>query len=72
MVKQTDLMTRSEAAQYLGVQPGTLALWASRGRYRLPFIKVGRLVRYRRNDLDRWLLRRTVGGGDMEVNDGRA
>lgn len=50
------LMTREEAARYLGVAAGTLAVWACTGRYDLRPLKVGRrLVRYRRSDLDRFL-----------------
>jgi len=58
------LMTREQAAAYLGVKPQTLAVWATVKRYRLPFIKVGRLVRYRRAELDAFLARRTVDTGD--------
>ncbi|MHC4698246.1 MAG: helix-turn-helix domain-containing protein [Planctomycetota bacterium] len=54
------LLTRQQAAAYLGVTAGTLAVWACTRRYDIPFIKVGRAVRYRRADLDRWLADRTV------------
>jgi len=50
-----ELLTRDEAARYLGLKPQTLAVWASTGRYELPFIRAGRYVRYRKQDLDRWL-----------------
>lgn len=56
------LLTRQQAAQYLDVTAGTLAVWASTRRYDLPFVKIGRKVRYRPEDLDRWLEARTVGG----------
>lgn len=52
---QERLLTRQQAADYLGVQPGTLAVWASTGRYKLPMLKAGRLVRYKRSDLDAFL-----------------
>jgi len=55
------LLTRQEAANVLGVKPQTLAVWASARRYDLPFIKVGRCVRYRMSDLQSFLDRRTVG-----------
>jgi excisionase family DNA binding protein len=45
-------LTRDEAAAYLGIKPQTLAVWASTGRYGLPFVKVGRSVRYKLVDLD--------------------
>lgn len=55
------LLNRDEAAAMLGLKPTTLAIWACTGRNSLPYIKVGSRVRYRRSDLDRWLLDRTRG-----------
>ena len=60
------LLTRDEAAKYLGVASQTLAIWAMNGRYGLRFIKVGRLCKYRRTDLDKWLASRTVGDAVSE------
>lgn len=55
------LFTRKEAAAYLGnIKPQTLAAWASIGRYNLPFVKIGKSVRYRKSDLDAFLAERTV------------
>lgn len=48
-------LTEPEAAQYIGVAPATLTQWRCTGRYDLPFLKIGRLIRYRRSDLDAWL-----------------
>lgn len=59
-VSRPELLSRPDAADYVGVKPQTLAVWASTGRYGLRFIKVGRLVKYRREDLDRFLAERTV------------
>lgn len=68
------LLDRPHAAAYLGVTPRTLAVWACTGRYNLPYVKVGRKVKYRRIDLDAWLTERTVGRGRVvkegEVRDG--
>jgi len=55
------LLTRREAAEYLGLKPQTLAAWHTNRRYSLPMVKVGRSVRYRVSDLDRWLANRTQG-----------
>lgn len=57
---QSPLLTRAEAAEYLGVKVQTLALWAGTGRYSLPFVKVGRLSKYRQSDLDEFLTRNTA------------
>lgn len=51
----SDLLNEAAAAAELNVAPGTLSVWRSTGRYKLPFVKVGRLVRYRRADLQAWL-----------------
>lgn len=58
----TDLIDEREAAQILNVSPGTLSVWRCTGRYGLPFVKVGRLVRYSRKSLDAWLAGRTQQG----------
>jgi len=50
------LLTRREAAAYLGVAEQTLAVWKCTGRRTLPFVKIGRLVRYRKADLDAFIL----------------
>jgi excisionase family DNA binding protein len=57
---RSDLLTRKEAANYLGVTQDTLAIWASTKRYDLPYVKMGRLVKYRREHLDAFIERRTV------------
>lgn len=58
-----ELLDEQKAAIYLDVIPGTLSVWRSTGRYNLPFIKVGRKVRYRRADLEAWLVARTRANG---------
>ena len=53
------LLSRREAADFLGVAPQTLAAWKTAGRYDLPVVKVGRLAKYRLADLDAFLQRNT-------------
>ena len=65
---QSDLLTRAQAAEYLGVKEQTLAVWSTTGRYNLPVVKVGRLVRYRLRDLEAFLASRTVGGPTRPIN----
>ena len=55
------LWTEAEAADYLSVEPQTLCAWRCTRRYDLRFIKVGRLVRYRPEDVEAFLEERTVG-----------
>ncbi len=54
------LMNDAETAAMLGIKPGSLPVWRSTRRYPLPWIKVGRLVRYRRDDVLAFLESRTV------------
>ncbi len=61
-IPASNLLTRLEAAEYLGLKPSTLAVWQSCRRYGLPVIRVGRLIRYSRADLDEWLCSRRVAG----------
>jgi len=54
-----DLMTRAKAAEYLGTTEKTLATWASTKKVRVPYIKLGRAVRYSRASLDEFIERQT-------------
>ncbi len=47
-----------DLAAYLGIPVATLYVWRSNG-LGPPGIKVGRHVRYRREDVEEWLERRT-------------
>jgi excisionase family DNA binding protein len=58
-----ELLDEKQAAEHLTVSPGTLSVWRSTGRYNLPFVKVGRMVRYRLSDLDAWLEARSRESG---------
>lgn len=44
----------------LGISSVTATKWRAKAKGP-PFIKVGRLVRYRRSDVDAWLRANTVG-----------
>lgn len=56
------LLTRKETAEMLGVSCGTLAVWVSSKRYPLPYIKVGRLVKYDYDDVLQFLETRKKDG----------
>ncbi len=53
------LLTRIEAAEYLGVKPQTLAVWAHHDKGP-KFAKKGNWVRYRLSDLEEWVARQVV------------
>lgn len=59
----TELLDDKTAAAILDVSPGTLSVWRSTGRYNLPFLKIGRKVRYRRADILDWMKSRTSESG---------
>jgi hypothetical protein len=51
MNEDENLLDPEQAAKYLGVKPETLAVWRCTKRYDLPYIKVGRCIRYRPADV---------------------
>lgn len=53
MMTGTPLMDTAEAAAHLGVSPRTLYKWAEHGQ--VPFVRIGRLLRFRGRELDEWL-----------------
>lgn len=53
------LLSPEQAANILGVRTETLACWRSTGRYKLPFIKVGRWIKYREEDVMAFISDRT-------------
>ncbi|CAM2808252.1 helix-turn-helix domain-containing protein [Vibrio mytili] len=55
-----DLIPNQKAADYLGVTKGTLDNWRSSGRYQIPYIKMGRYIKYRKSDLDAFINSRTM------------
>ena len=59
-IQHDRLLTRREAAEFLRLQPQTLAAWAMTGKH-LPFVRCGRAVRYKQSDLEAFLERQTVG-----------
>jgi len=64
LIKNTlELLDEQQAAALINVTPSTLSVWRSTGRYKLPFVKVGSKVRYRRADLEAWLELRTRANG---------
>ncbi len=56
----TALLTRREAAAYLGISTSTLANWACTKKYSIPYFRVGRSVRYRKNILDEFIQNNAV------------
>ncbi|MDZ7793593.1 MAG: helix-turn-helix domain-containing protein [Spirochaetia bacterium] len=56
MTKSEDneaLLTYKEIASYLRISPVTLRRYVSEGR--IPYLKIGRSVRFRKEHVDTWL-----------------
>ena len=56
------LLTPSETAKVLGVKEDTLTVWRCQKRYDLPYVKVGRHVRYKAKDVAEFIERQTIAG----------
>ncbi len=50
-----NLIQPEQAAEVLGISPGTLQVWRSTGRYNLPYVKVGGRVMYRPEDVQAFI-----------------
>lgn len=55
------LLTPAETAQILGVKIATLAVWRSARRYPLAYVRVGRRIRYKAEDVQAFIEARTEG-----------
>jgi len=62
-----DLMTRQQAADYMGVTPQALSQMNVRGEGPR-FVRIGRSVRYRRPDIAEWIESRVVDPTTLRVS----
>ena len=49
------LLSSADAARYIGIKPGTLAIWRSKRINHIDYISVGHLVKYHKSTLDAYL-----------------
>lgn len=66
--KNDALLDRKSAAKYLNLSPGTLAVWDCTKRYNLNPIKIGRAVRYRKSDLDKFIEQRLWSSNNTKTD----
>lgn len=59
--KNQKLLTPIEVSEILGVSIETLNVWRATNRYPLPYVKAGRLVRYRLADINQFIESRLQG-----------
>ena len=57
-----ELLDTPRTAQILDVKPSTLEVWRNTKRYELPYVRVGRNIRYRRPDVLAFIEKRTEKG----------
>ena len=57
------LLSASETAKILGLKESTLAQFRWRGDKRLPWVKMGKSIRYKLADIEAFIERSTVGKG---------
>jgi excisionase family DNA binding protein len=55
----TDVMTEPETAEHIGISLSGLRKWRSDGRGP-PYVRLGRLIRYRRTVVEEWLEKRMI------------
>ena len=60
ILSPSSLLTPEQAASILGVTAGTLNVWRATRRYPLPYVKIGRKVMYRAQDIENFAQSRTV------------
>jgi len=57
------LLNQQEAATYLGTTVGTLNSWRFYGnKQKIPYVRWGNRIRYRREDLDAWIAKHLETG----------
>jgi|TARA_B110000211_G_C13956787_1_gene498694 predicted DNA-binding transcriptional regulator AlpA len=62
-IYQNKLLSAGEAAAILGLKESTLAQFRWRGDKRLPWVKLGKSIRYKLSDIESFIERSTIGKG---------
>ncbi len=57
------LLSAGQAAEILGLKESTLAQFRWRGDKRLPWVKLGKSIRYKLSDIEDFIERSTIGKG---------
>lgn len=63
---QKQLLDTKEAAELLGISRNTLYEWVVQRK--VPYVKVGRLTKFRREDLEAWLKKRTQEEKSIDIS----
>ena len=65
-MSMSELLDTIEAAEYMNTPPKSMVTWRCTGRVKIPYVKIGGNVRYKRSDLDAFIAANTHGGPDAE------
>lgn len=52
----TSLMDQKAAAKFLGTTVASLNTWRATGKHKIPYVRFGHCIRYRKEDLDAWIV----------------
>ena len=61
---QTKLLNINELAEYLGIKISTVYSWVNQRK--IPYIKVGRLVKFDQVDIDKWIAEQKVAESKLD------
>lgn len=64
----SQLLTPQQVSDILGITTKTLSIWRSSKRYDLPYIKSGRLVRYKREAVQSFIDSREQEGRSADAD----
>lgn len=62
----SELLDTIKAGAYIDTPPQTLVTWRCTGRVKIPYVKIGGNVRYKRSDLDAFIAANTHGAPQIE------
>ncbi len=62
-----EFLNTAETATYLRIKENTLDVWRCTKRYDLPYVKIGRRVYYRLNDIQKFVESRVMNTNDEQT-----
>ena len=68
---ETLLLTQHETARLLGVSVRSLERWRCSGTVDLPYVKLGGVIRYQLENIQRLIASRTIRSTSEEISNGR-
>ena len=54
-MEEDKYISLEEAAEYIGVKPVTLRGWLKQDKYEIPAYRIGKLWKFKRSELDKWV-----------------